>query len=148
MPSLLGQPMPPLALTWAQGAGAIVSSLQDMTTWDRDLYLGRELPPRQQRQLESLVSETTGKPITTTTPADPAGYGLGVQQLTYQPIGTVWTYEGGTLGYRVEHYYFPHSGIIIALAVNSATDAANDQLGALAVTVYQTLQKAGAVHAG
>jgi D-alanyl-D-alanine carboxypeptidase len=147
-PSLLGQPMPPLALTWAQGAGAIVSSLQDMTTWDRNLYLGRELPPRQQRQLESLVSETTGKPITTTTPADPAGYGLGVQQLTYQPIGTVWTYEGGTLGYRVEHYYFPHSGIIIALAVNSATDAANDQLGTLAVTVYQTLQKAGAVHAG
>jgi CubicO group peptidase (beta-lactamase class C family) len=71
-PSLLGQPMPPLALTWAQGAGAIVSSLQDMTTWDRDLYLGRELPPRQQRQLESLVSETTGKPISTTTPADPA----------------------------------------------------------------------------
>jgi D-alanyl-D-alanine carboxypeptidase len=148
VPSLLGQPMPPLALTWAQGAGAIVSSLQDMTTWDRDLYLGRELPPRQQRQLESLVSETTGKPISTTTPADPAGYGLGVQQLTYQPIGTVWTYEGGTLGYRVEHYYFPHSGIIIALAVNSATDAANDQLGTLAVTVYQTLQKAGAVHAG
>lgn len=148
VPSLLDQPMPPLALTWAQGAGAIVSSLQDMTTWDRALYLGRELPPRQQRQLESLVSETTGKPITTTTPADPAGYGLGVQQLTDQPIGTVWTYEGGTLGYRVEHYYFPHSGIIIALAVNSATDAANDQLGTLAVTAYQTLQKAGAVHAG
>lgn len=146
--SLLGQPMPPLALTWAQGAGAIVSSLQDMTTWDRDLYLGRELPPRQQRQLESLVSETTGKPITTTTPTDPAGYGLGVQQLTYQPIGTVWTYEGGTLGYRVEHYYFPHSGIIIDLAVNSATEAANDQLGTLAVTVYRILQKAGAVHAG
>ncbi|MGO9222101.1 MAG: serine hydrolase [Streptosporangiaceae bacterium] len=136
--------MPPLALTWAQGAGAIVSSLQDMTTWDRDLYQGRELPPRQQRQLESLISETTGKPITTTTPADPAGYGLGVQQLTYQPIGTVWTYEGGTLGYRAEHYYFPDSGIIIALAVNSATDAANDQLGTLAVTVYQTLQKADA----
>ena len=35
---------PPLALTWAQGAGGIVSSLQDMTR-DRDLYLGRELPP-------------------------------------------------------------------------------------------------------
>jgi len=36
-----------------------------------------------------------------------------------------------------------HSGIIIALAVNSSTDAANDELGALAVSVYQTLQKAG-----
>jgi D-alanyl-D-alanine carboxypeptidase len=146
-PSLLGKPMPPLALTWAQGAGAIVSSLQDMTTWDRDLYLGRELPPGQQRQLESLVSETTGQPIASTTAADPAGYGLGVQQLTYQPIGTVWTYEGGTLGNRVEHYYFPQSGIIIAVAVNSATDDDNDDLFAVAVSAYQTLQNAGAAHA-
>jgi len=51
-----GQAMPRLALTWAQGAGGIVSSLRDMTIWDRALYRGRELPPRQQRQLESLVS--------------------------------------------------------------------------------------------
>ena len=34
-PSLLGQPMPKLALTWAQGAGGIVSSLQDLTTRER-----------------------------------------------------------------------------------------------------------------
>jgi hypothetical protein len=74
------------------------------------------------------------------------GFGLGVQQLTDQPIGTVWTYEGGTLGYRAEHFYFPRSGIIIALAVNSATGADNDELGTLAVTVYQTLQNEGAVH--
>jgi D-alanyl-D-alanine carboxypeptidase len=37
-----------------------VSSLADMTTWDRALYQGQELPPRQQRQLESLVSTTNG----------------------------------------------------------------------------------------
>jgi D-alanyl-D-alanine carboxypeptidase len=97
-PSLLDKPMPRLALTWAQGAGAIVSSLQNMTAWDRALYQGRELPPRQERQLESLISQTTGRPIRSTTPADPAGYGLGVAQLTYKPIGTVWWYRGGTLG--------------------------------------------------
>ena len=34
-PSLLGQAMPPLALTWAPGAGGIVTSLADLTTWDR-----------------------------------------------------------------------------------------------------------------
>jgi D-alanyl-D-alanine carboxypeptidase len=147
-PSLPGTPMPPLALTWAQGAGAIVTSLPDMTTWDRDLYQGRELPPRQQRQLESLVSETTGQPIASTTPAGPAGYGLGFQQVTSQPTGTAWTYEGGTFGYRVVHVDFPRSGIIIALAVNSSTDPANDEPGALAVPAYQILQQAGAVHAG
>jgi D-alanyl-D-alanine carboxypeptidase len=148
VPSLLGQPVPPLALTWAQGAGGIVSSLADMTTWDRALYQGQELPPPQQRQLESLVSEATGKPIPATTLADPAGYGLGVQQGTSQQLGTEWDYIGGTLGHRVGHVYFPRSGIIIAFAVNSATDQDNEALGALEVSVYQSLQNAGVAQAG
>jgi hypothetical protein len=42
--------------------------------------------------------------------------------------------------------YFPHSGTIIALAVNSSTD--NDHLSDLAGSVYQTLQKSGAVSNG
>ena len=86
-PSLIGKPMPPLALTWAQAAGGIVSSLADMTTWDRDLYQGRLLPARQQHQLESLVSEATGQPIRRTTLADPSGYGLGVAQQTSRQTG-------------------------------------------------------------
>ena len=142
--SPLGKPVPPLTLTWAQGAGGIVSSLQDMTTWDRALYQGQELPPPQQRQLESLVSTTTGHPIPGTTPADPSGYGLGVGQLTSPSTGAVWFYEGGTLGYRVVHLYFPRSGIIIALAANSDPAPGNDALGTLALSVYQALQKAGA----
>ena len=141
---LLGTPVPPLALTWAQGAGGIVSSLQGMTTWDRALYQGQELPPSQQRQLESLVSETTGHPIPGTTPADPSGYGLGVGQGTSPSTGAVWIYEGGTFGYRVLHAYFPRSGMIIALAANSDPGPGNDDLGLLAVSVYQALQKAGA----
>ncbi len=121
-----------------------MSSLQDMTTWDRALYQGQELPPPQQRQLESLVSTTTGHPIPGTTPADPAGYGLGVEQMTSPSTGTVWFYGGATFGYRVAHLYFPRSGIIIALAVNSAAAPASDDLGTLAGSVYQALQKAGA----
>jgi len=127
-PSLLGKPMPKLALTWAQGAGGIVSSLRDMTIWERALYRGRELPPRQQRQLESLVSQATGKPIRKTTPTDP-GFGLGIFQITTASTGTAWYYQGGTLGYRVVHFFFPRSGIIIAVATNSATDInADDDL--------------------
>jgi D-alanyl-D-alanine carboxypeptidase len=116
-----------------------------MTTWERALYQGQELPPAQQRQLESLVSETTGKPIARTTAADPNGYALGVTQLTYKPIGTVWWYRGGTLGYRFEHFYFPRTGLIIALAVNGSVGN-NDGLFSTAISVYHTLQKAGAVH--
>jgi len=106
-PSLLGQAFPPLALTWLQGAGGIVSSLADVTTWDRALYSGQLLPPRQQHQLESLVSEAAGQPIARTTLADPAGYGLGVTQQTSSQTGTIWDYEGETFGYRVLHLYSP-----------------------------------------
>jgi hypothetical protein len=81
-----GSAMPPLALTWSQGAGGIVTSLADMNAWDRALYQGRLLPPRQQHQLESLVSDATGKPIRHTTLANPLG--LGARRLTGdQPPG-------------------------------------------------------------
>jgi D-alanyl-D-alanine carboxypeptidase len=147
--SVLGQAVPPLALTWAQGAGGIVSSLADMTTWERALYQGEELPARQQHQLESLVSQATGKPIPRTTLADPAGYGLGVAQETTRQTGTFWYYQGQTLGNRVLDLYFPRSGMIFVLAVNSAVNLATDNdLTVLAFSVYQTLQEAGAVHTG
>jgi D-alanyl-D-alanine carboxypeptidase len=142
--TLLGTQVSPFALTGAQGAGGIVSSLQDMTTWDRALYQGQELPPAQQRQLESLVSTTTGRPIPGTTPAEPSGYGLGVWQGTSPSLGTAWFYEGVTYGYRVLHLYFPRSGMIIALAANSDPGGVNDDLSTLAASVYQALQKAGA----
>jgi D-alanyl-D-alanine carboxypeptidase len=143
-PSLIGKAMPPLALTWAQAAGGIVSSLADMTTWDRALYTGQLLPARQQHQLESLVSIATGKPIRRATAADPRGYGLGVEQQFSQQTGIFWTYEGQAFGARVIHLYFPRTGMLIAVAANSST-ITNDDLPDLVSTVYQTLQRAGAI---
>jgi D-alanyl-D-alanine carboxypeptidase len=68
--------------------------------------------------------------------------------LTFHKPATAWYYEGGTLGYRVVHFYFPRSGIIIAVATNSSTAlGASDDLQATAIAVYQTLETAGAVPA-
>ena len=143
-PSLIGKAMPPLALTWAQAAGGIVSSLADLATWDRVLYSGELLPARQQHQLESLVSEATGKPIRRTAPGGPLGYGLGVQQENSRQTGPYWAYEGQAFGARVLNLYFPRTGMSIALAVNSST-ITNDDLSDLSSSVYQTLQNAGAI---
>jgi len=137
--SLQGSAVPPLNLTSAQASGAIIASLQDMATWDRALYDGELLPPQQQHELESLVSTQTGQPITTTTPADPSGYGLGVLQITTPLTGTAWLYEGETFGFRALHLYLPDSGTLITLATNSATGP-TDQLPTLLATVYRTLQ--------
>ena len=142
-PSLFGKAMPRLALTWAQATGGIVSSLADMTTWDRALYQGRLLPLRQQHQLESLVSEATGKPIRRTTAADPIGYGLGVQQVFNPLTGIIWDYEGQAFGARVLHLYLPRTGLLIAVAANSS--ATNDDLPDLSGAVYQTLHEAGTI---
>jgi D-alanyl-D-alanine carboxypeptidase len=137
MRSQVGHDQSRHTLSWAQGAGGIVSSLQDLAKWDRALYTGRELPGRQQRELMSLVSTATGKPIRRTTLADPAGYGLGISQVTSKILGTVWYYEGETTGFRVVNLVVPRSGTVIAIGVNSAT--LNDHTAALATSVYQTL---------
>jgi D-alanyl-D-alanine carboxypeptidase len=137
---LLGKDVRRLNLSWAPANGGIVASLQDLTKWDRALYKGRELPRRQQRELESLISQKTGRAIKRTTLADPSGFGLGVAQST-SSVGRIWAYEGENLGYRMLLVYLPRSGTIIALGVNSAPSS--DKLGGLGVSVIQILRKAG-----
>ena len=144
LPALVGRPVPPLAVSWGQGAGGLVSTLEEVTTWDRALYGGRLLPAAQQRELESLVSVTTSKPIRVVTAGDPVGYGLGVAQKTDPATGVTWAYQGGTLGFRVLHLYFPASGLLMVLAVNSNVDVST--LPDLADTLYRTVSAAGQQH--
>jgi D-alanyl-D-alanine carboxypeptidase len=144
LPQLLGRDVSRDTLSWARAAGAIISTTSDMTRWERALYGGRLLPPQQQAELESLVSSTTGQPIARTSATDPQGFGLGVAQLTDPQLGTLWFYEGETLGFRALHAYFPDSGLIIAIGLNSAT--ADDQIATLMKSVYATLRADGLVH--
>lgn len=142
LPMWLGKPVPPLALSWAQGAGGLVGSLRDLTTWAQALYEGRLLPPAQQRELRSLVSVTTSRPIPVVSAEDPVGFGLGVAQRIDSGTGRpVWMYRGQTFGFQVLHMYVPESGTIITLAVNSAAD--QDTLTGLADTVHLTLTRKG-----
>jgi D-alanyl-D-alanine carboxypeptidase len=139
---LRGQDVSRTSLSWARGAGAILSTTADLTRWERALYDGWLLPPQQQAELLSLVSTATGEPIEATGPDDPRGFGLGVAQMT-DALGTFWFYEGQTLGFRLLHAYFPGSGLVIAIALNSRAD--EDQIGALATQVYETLVTHGAL---
>jgi len=134
---LLGRDVRRDTLSWAQGVGGILSTTHDMTVWERALYTGRLLPSKQQAELLSLVSTRTGQPIERTSPADPAGFGLGVQQSTTTRFGTVWSYQGGTFGVRAVHVYFPQSGVIVAVNLNS--QPTDDRITALVVSVYETL---------
>jgi D-alanyl-D-alanine carboxypeptidase len=122
----------------------MLSTTADMTTWARLLYGGWLVPPQQMAELTSLVSTTTGEPIEATSPDDPSGFGLGVAQLT-DALGTFWFYEGQTFGFRFLHAYFPESGLIVAMGLNSSPD--EDRIGDLATAVYDTLVAHGLVKA-
>lgn len=130
-------------LSWTRGAGGIISTTRDMTVWEQSLYHGRLLPRHQQRELRSLVSIKTGRPIKHTTPSDPEGFGLGIAQMTNPKIGRVWFYEGETLAFRTLHVYLPKSGVIFALALNSQPTV--DHIGDLAVSVHDTLVERGVI---
>ncbi len=140
---LLGTDVSRDSLSWMQAAGAIASTPEDLTRWARALYTGPILAPKQRAELMSLVSTKNGKPIKSTSLADPQGFGLGVAQMTKPKIGTIWFYEGMTLGYRMLHLYFPRQDAVIAFGLNSNPDSKQNQSGKLALTLYETLHKAG-----
>jgi D-alanyl-D-alanine carboxypeptidase len=138
---LLGRDVSRTTLSWTRGAGGIISTTHDMTVWEHALYHGRLLPRQQQRELQSLVSLKTGKPIKDTTPDDPRGFGLGVAQSIAPKLGRVWSFAGETFAFRSLHFYLPKSGLIFAMALNS--DPTVDHMPDLALTVYGTLAAHG-----
>lgn len=134
-------------LSWAAGAGGIISSLRDVTRWVRALFGDVLLPPRQQAKLFSLVSTTTGRPIADVTEADRSGFSLGVGKVWLSAALTVWWYEGGTLGFRVAWFRRPGDDLVVAIALNSWVDPANDRLITLYPTVLNILESTVAVGA-
>jgi D-alanyl-D-alanine carboxypeptidase len=142
---ILGRDIHADSVSWMKSAGAIVSTPEDLTRWARALYTGPMLAAKQRAELFSLVSLKNGKPIKATSLSDPRAFGLGVAQMTTPQTGTIWFYEGMTLGYRMVHLYLPKQDAVIAFGLNSQPDAKQNQSGKLAITIFQTLHKAGRI---
>ena len=137
----LGQNMTGYSLSWAQGAGAIVSTPNDLAHWARVLYEGMQLlAPKQRSELKSLISLRTAKPIWAPTPSDPAGFGLGVAERYDPMLGEFWFYQGETLGFRATHLYFPTSHLVVSLFANSRVVETDSKMQALFATIYATIK--------
>ena len=95
---LLGQPpltdVTGLSPSMAPGSGGIVSTTDDLADFYRALLSGRLLEPAQMREMKSIVSERTGKPVT----AGP-GMGLGIGRT---PVCGAWGHSGELPGYDVQ----------------------------------------------
>jgi D-alanyl-D-alanine carboxypeptidase len=138
--SLLGTDVSRDSLSWAQGAGAIISTPGDLVSWVRALYTGdRLLPAKQHRELLQLISTKTARPLAAPTASDPAGFGLGVAQRYDAKLGTFWFYQGETLGFRAAHLYFPRTGLVVGLFANSRPVEAKSGMQELFEQIYATL---------
>jgi D-alanyl-D-alanine carboxypeptidase len=131
------------SVSWAQGAGAIVSTPADLTKWARALYAGSTLlPPAQHRELMSLISIKTARPLREPTASDPAGFGLGVAKRFDPHLGAFWFYQGETLGFRAAHLYFPQRDLVVAIFANSRPTEKESHLPALFATIDKSLRAA------
>ena len=128
------------SLSYAAAAGGIVGSPHDLASWVHDLYRGDILNQVQRGELQSLVSTKTGKAIARVTREDPVGFGFGVEAIYGGSIGTIWAYEGETLGYRTLYLYFPSDDVTVAVAVNSSVRAGIDTTSNLAVVIYEIVR--------
>ena len=139
---LRGKDISGYSLSWAQGAGSMVSTPEDLVRWARALYSGTTLlPVKQKAELMSLISTKTAKPLSKPTAADPSGFGLGVVQRFDPKLGTFWFYQGETLGFRAAHLYFPSSGLVVAVFANSRPIESKNHLPRLFAQLYSTIKK-------
>src|ERR1700722_3850581 len=140
---LLGTNVSVDSLSWMQGAGGISATMQDLARWARELYTGPMLARKQRAEMLSLVSTKTGKPLAKVSKDEPRGFGLGVAQMMVPDIGTIWFYEGESLGFRTVHFYLPPEDVVVTFSFNSRPRSADDGAGKLATAVYKTLKAAG-----
>ncbi|WP_296711360.1 serine hydrolase domain-containing protein [Rhodoblastus sp.] len=142
---LLGRDVKNDSVSWMQGAGGIVASMEDVSRWARALYEGPLLADKQRRELMTLVSDKTGEPIAAPSEENPGAFGLGVGAGYRPALGAYWYYQGMTLGYRVLYAFFPANGAVIVVGLNSQPDDKQNKNGALLEEVYGVLRKAGKI---
>ncbi len=85
----------------------------------------------------------TGQPLKIPTPSDPGGYGLGIERSLFKPLGTVWLYQGVSLGYRTAWVYLPKYDTVYVVSFNS--QPREDAFVPLLQTIFKTLKEHGAL---
>ncbi len=137
-PEQVGKDTSKVSLSWAAGAGAMISNSSDIIKWVRALFVEQTiLDQTQKNHLMQMVSTTNGKPVTTVSNTERTAFALGVTQGYEKEIGKYWFYEGQTEGFRALYMYVPANGIIISSIFNSSVNTENDHAGELMKAVYQ-----------
>ena len=143
---ILGRDMREASVSWAQAAGGAIANARDVTRWMRAVLEGRAVPAKQQAEWLSLVSLKTGQPIRDVSPADPAGFALGLARAIHGTTNggkgsAQWFYEGMTLGYRTLYVWYEAEKLLITLQTNSQPPEGEGKLGAAVEAIHEVVKR-------
>jgi D-alanyl-D-alanine carboxypeptidase len=102
--------------SWAYGAGALVSTPQQIVLWVHELFSGKILSWQSLELMENTVDLDTGKASTS---FSTSAYGLGMFRMN-TPAGIIWLTPGLTPGYRSLWVYMPCKGISFAYSASNS----------------------------
>jgi CubicO group peptidase (beta-lactamase class C family) len=96
-----------LSMTQPHAAGALVSSVDDLLTWNRALHEGRLLKPASYRAMTTPEGKAAD---------DGYGYGISVGKIRGEKA---LQHGGGIFGFSTFLLYLPESGVTVAMLQNS-----------------------------
>jgi len=138
---LLGRDIREDSTSWMQAAGGAISNARDVTRWMRAVFEGRVVPPEQQAEWMRMISVRTGEPIPDVTAEDPQAFALGLVRAV-TPQGSLWFYQGMTLGFRTLYVWFEADDILVTIQTNSQPNDEANQLHDAVVAVYEAVKGA------
>ncbi|MGE0277458.1 MAG: serine hydrolase domain-containing protein [Nitrospiraceae bacterium] len=106
--------------SFAEAAGGVISTANDLTTWIKALVGGRVLNAEYQRRwLDSLKPEVPSKP-------EGQKYGYGISQLSWGP-NTIYFHGGETPGYNSKISYDPANDMTLVVWTNLPVSLDDEQ---------------------
>jgi D-alanyl-D-alanine carboxypeptidase len=105
-------------MSWADSAGALISTASDLSRFWSAIGNGALLPPAQIREMRQTVPATGGDVA-----AVPGSrYGLGIFSIPLTCGGTYWSHEGDVPGYNTVGAVSSDGRTTVVLSLNSNVD--------------------------
>lgn len=105
-------------MSWADSAGALISTAADLSRFWSAIGNGTLLPPAQILQMRQTVPATGGDVAT----VPGSRYGLGISSIPLSCGGTYWSHEGDVPGYNTIGAVSSDGRTTVVLSLNSNVD--------------------------
>jgi D-alanyl-D-alanine carboxypeptidase len=105
-------------MSWANSAGALISTAADLTRFWSAIGRGELLPPAETRLMRETVPATGGD----STAVPGSRYGLGIFNIPLTGGGSYWSHEGDVPGYNTIGAVSSDGRTTVVLSINSNVD--------------------------